>query len=72
MPIARRTRGDCKAVVRFNARAPDGSPLPKNLGATKIYLRDPLSATGTQLRFAAIPNDPINLVQEHGQWRVTN
>jgi len=65
-------RGDCKAVVRFNARAADGSPLPKNLGAAKIYLRDPLSDTGTQLRFAAIPNDPINLVQDHGQWRVAN
>ena len=34
-------RGDCKAVVRFNAQAAEGSPLPKNLGAAKIYLRDP-------------------------------
>jgi hypothetical protein len=60
----------CKAVVRFDAQAAEGSPLPKNLGAAKIYLRDPLSDTGTQLRFAAIPNDPINLLKENGQWRI--
>lgn len=65
-------RGDCKAVVRSNAQAAEGSPLPKNLGAAKIYLRDPLSDTGTQLRFAGVPNNPINLLQEHGQWRVAN
>lgn len=65
-------RGDCKSIVRFNARELDGSPLPKDLGAAKIYLRDPLSATGTQLRFAAIANDPIDLVQDHGQWRIAD
>lgn len=63
-------RGDCKAVVRTKAQADEGSPLPKNLGAAKIYLRDGLSDTGTQLRFAAIPNNPINLLKENGQWRI--
>ena len=63
-------RGDCKAVVRFNAQAAEGSSLPKNLGAAKIYLRDPLSDTGTQLRFAGVPNNPINLLKENGEWRI--
>jgi hypothetical protein len=62
----------CKAVVRFNAQAAEGDPLPRNLGAAKIYLRDPLSDTGTQVRFAGVPNNPIDLRQENGQWRIAN
>lgn len=65
-------QGDCTAVVRFNAQAAEGSPLPKNLGAAKIYLRDPLSDTGTQVRFAGVPNNPIDLRQENGQWHIAN
>jgi len=55
--------------VRFSSQAAEGSPLPKNLGAAKSYLRDPLSDTGTQLGFAAIRNNPINLLKENGEWR---
>jgi len=29
-----------------------------------------LSDTGTQLRFAAIRNNPINLLKEKGEWRI--
>jgi len=71
-PASDAPSGDCKAVVRYNAQAAEGSPLPKNLGAAKIYLRDALSDTGTQLRFAGVPNNPINLLQENGQWRIAN
>ena len=27
-------------------------------------------ADGAELRFAAMPNDPIGLVREGGQWRI--
>ena len=27
-------------------------------------------ADGAELRFAAMPNDPIGLVHEDGQWRI--
>ena len=31
-----------------------------------------MSDTGTQLRFAGVPNNPIDLLRENGQWRIAN
>jgi hypothetical protein len=69
--------GGCTALVRFYQR---GAASPrKRLGAADIDLRTLVRvpggsggnlADGAELRFATMPNDPIGLVHEDGQWRI--
>lgn len=71
--------GGCKRVVRFRERELGRTQYPSELGAAKIDLRQlvdvPSTSTGSladgaEVRFPAIPNDPIGVVQDHGQWRI--
>jgi hypothetical protein len=72
------TGGSCTAIVHFYKRQPGNAP-PNRLGAAEIELRTLVRvpggsggnlADGAELRFAAMPNDPIGLVHEDGQWRI--
>ena len=69
--------GGCTTLIRFYQR--DAAAPPKRLGAAEIDLRTLVRvpgasggnlADGAELRFDAMPNDPIGLVQEDGQWRI--
>ena len=69
--------GGCTSLIRFYQR--DVAAPPKRLGAAEIELRTLVRAPGAsggnladgaELRFAAMPNDPIGLVHEDGQWRI--
>jgi hypothetical protein len=69
--------GGCTSLIRFYQR--DVAAPPKRLGAAEIELRTLVRvpsasggnlAEGAELRFAAMPNDPIGLVNEGGRWRI--
>jgi len=69
----------CKAVVRLRERELHRAPYPKKLGPPKIDLRQVIDvpsqstgglAGGAEVRFPAIPNQPIGVLQDEGQWRI--
>jgi hypothetical protein len=75
---AQRTEG-CSAVVRLREREQQRTPYPKHLGAPQIDLAEFVDvpsqttgalAEGAELRFTAIPDRPIGLVEEGGTWRI--
>lgn len=69
--------GGCTTLIRFYQQ--DVAAPPKRLGAAEIDLRTLVRVPGdsggnlvdgAEPRFAALPNDPIGLVHEDGQWRI--
>ena len=76
-PAPEAPAGGCTTLIRFLLRG--ATAPPKRLGAAEIDLRTLVRvpggsrgnlADGAELRFAAMPNDPIGLVHERGQWRI--
>jgi hypothetical protein len=75
--------GGCKATVRFHERQADGGAHPKDLGSATVELGAPVripaapggfgasQVDGAEVRFANDSHNPIQLIMDHGQWRIS-